>query len=259
MARYMGSTLLIITLFLLVTIITPETHAFPEIKSGTSLKYEIFIYNKGNETLITKTYEILSIRQTEGKTNITWKSGTEQGYWIGESFGNPVVLHGEKWTTTNIAFYSTVSNYKSHLSLKKTLHRSEAYYNFRMKFVYFTIFKGLPRYGKTYEFIGYVKAPENKIYYKLIHNITYFANGVAYKIFYEESEDIDYDLTINENERYYEIWQLIDWNLPWYSAISPLIKLLVTLIILIFVIIAIKYIIKKYTPKIYGSEGQTSA
>jgi len=122
-----------------------------------------------------------------------------------------------------------------------------------MKFIYFKVFKGIPRYGKSYRFVGYVKVSENRIYYKLVHNITYFANGVAYEIFYEESEDVNADLTISDDERYYEVWRLIDWNLPWYTAISPVVRLTAYLIIFVLVVMGIRYVVRKYAPKIYGS------
>lgn len=253
-------TKLILTLFmisLLAILVAPRTHALSEINPGTTLTYEIFIYDRGNETTILKTYQILSVRSVGGKTNITWKTETKQGYWIGESFGNPVVIPGEKWTIVNQAYYTTVGAYKSLLNSKKTLYGSKACYYFRMKFIYFKVFKGIPRYGKSYRFIGYIKASENRTYYKLVHNITYFANGVAYEIFYEEWEDVNADLTISDNERYCEVWRLIDWNLPWYTAISPVVRLAAYLTIFVLVVMGIRYVVRKYAPRMYKSREES--
>ena len=222
------------------------------IKEGTKLKYKVTIFENNSETTEIKEIQITKITVSQAKTNITWTSNNEKGSWIAESFGPLVINPGEKWETTNIAFYETVVKYEMMLKNKAPTPNANVYFDFYMEFFYWKVFKNLPRQGKTYEFYGHVSPMKNYYYYIIVHKVSYFSNGVAYYIYYEESIDTNGDLNVSDEERHYEEWQLIDWNLPFNAAISVIVTTLFYILLLIVVVYFLRVIIRKYTPKLYA-------
>lgn len=241
-------TLSVIALLLILALfpaIFPSTH----IVVGTKLTYNIKTFKDGSVSEETVTFEIVSITKVGEKTNISWVDDkNNKGSWIAEEFGNPITKPGEKWETTNLGFYSKVSIYESKIFTNLPPVSSERKYDFTMNFFYFVFFDGLPRGGKNYTFEGsvIVKGATRGVYYRLVHSVAYFDNGVAYRIYYEESMDENGNFKIDSNEGYYELWQLVSWNLPIYSAMSPVITYGIYLALFIVVVIELRFILEDY-------------
>ena len=241
-------TLSVIALLLVLTLY-PAVFPANNVVVGTKLTYNVKIFNDGSVEEKTVTFEIVDIKRLGDKTNISWVDNeNNRGSWVAESFGNPITNPGEKWEITNLRFYSTVALYESKVFTNLPPVSSERKYDFTMNFFFLVFFDGLPRSGKNYTFTGsvIVKGATRGVYYRLIHSVAYFDNGVAYRMYYEESIDKNGNFKIDNNEGYYELWQLISWNMPIYSAISPVITYGLYLALLIAVIIEIKFILKDY-------------
>ncbi|MCD6515113.1 MAG: hypothetical protein J7L07_09345 [Candidatus Odinarchaeota archaeon] len=244
-------TMLLIIAILFTISIMPTIYPVHTVAPGNTITYEVTICNYGNVTTKTVTYRIISVKSVGGAINITWENDEgKQGFWVGESFGNPVTYPGEKWESTNRAFYDKVNYYKTILYASVPPLSSKINYNFEMEFFYLEMFKFLPRSGKRYSFVGIINVSVGT-YFKLIHNVSYFDNGVAYKMYYEKSIDTNGNFIVDDNERYYEIWQLVDWNMPYHAALSPIAYFLVYIGLLAFIVLELRFIVRKYAPIIY--------
>ena len=230
--------------------LTASVEAKVRVNVGTIVYYHIIKNSYGVVSEYDTWYKVTDIKYELGRNYIYWenKEGLT-GKWQAAQFGNPIVEPGEKWTLINVDFYLKVSSYKSTVSIYKN-SGYDTEYDFLLDYKYWIIFDNLPRWGKRFAFWGYAYGDNGTHILKLIHDVTYLDNGIALKMYYEYSYDMDKDGSISDSETYYEEWILTKWNRPFYDALSPILLTIIGIIIILAVIFVIRIFVRKHMKKV---------
>mgnify|MGYP000462783186 CR=1 FL=1 len=251
----MGSRAAILAVFLLAIllglvhqmIIAPQDTS--ALKPGVMVKFLVDKFDNTTTTTIDLVFVIKEIRQEGQNVIVSWEYENEEGEWYANLFEKPVVLVGEKWLILNNAFYTAASGYITKLRNKGySIGMSvKVVFDLRMIFHYFLIYKGIPRYAKEYYFCARLIVDGREVNYLEVDAV-YLSNGVLYSLRKMNITKLE-SLFINITEK----WTLSDWNLPTFSAKSPVIDCATIIIIIILIAFDLKLIHSNYCKYLYES------
>jgi len=250
----MGARVTILTIFLLAVLlgIVHQTVIVPQdvsaLKPGVMVKFSVSKFDNITSTTIDYIFVIKGIRREGQNVIVSWEYENEEGEWYANIFEKPVVLVGEKWIILNNAFYMAASGYVTRLKNKGySIGMSvKVEFDLRMIFHYFLTYKGIPRYAKEYYFCARLIVDGREVNYLEIDAI-YLSNGVLYSLRKMNITKLE-SLFINITEK----WTLSDWNLPTFSAKSPVIDWIIAIIIVLLIVFDLKLIHSNYCKYLYA-------